>query len=154
MTSSLAPVVKSVHSSITRPLPFHIAVMNLFLFLLLYAEWLIHTPFLSLGGTYNPTISALLSKPVCSAAVVRSYDIERFCWIPRMIGPKGFHLNLNSRCGCGRSRTLGHRNVFPLHHCLLFLPHPPNPLHFHPLVLQFSSTFIPAPHCSSPMQHH
>jgi hypothetical protein len=119
MTSSLAPLLQSVPSSTTSPLPFLFTIQPVFLCLVSYPEWLIRTPPHSLGGSCKHTMSAISLTPATRAAMVHLYDLAQFCWIALIIDSQGFRFNLSSSSSQGGCRTLGHRNDFSL---LLFLP--------------------------------
>jgi len=91
ITSSLSPLLWSIRSCTSRPLPLHTAVQTLFLCLISYAVCLISNQFLSLGGSCKHTTSARRSTPVSSAAIVHSYDLAQLCWIAPIIGCRSSH---------------------------------------------------------------
>jgi len=74
----------------------------------LLPRWLLQSHYIRL--TFNP---------INRAAMLHSYDLAQLCRIALIIGSWGSRLSLSSSPSC--SRTLGHRNVFCLPHCLLFL---------------------------------
>jgi hypothetical protein len=86
MTSSFAPLLQSVPSSTTKLLLLRIAVQTLFLFLILYAEWLIPIPSVSRGDSCKHSPSALGSTRVSNATIVHSYHLAQLCWITQIIG--------------------------------------------------------------------
>jgi len=119
MTSLFTPLLQSVRISATKPLPLRIAVQTVFLFLMLYAEWLIPVPPFSLSGCCKHTKSALHWTPVSSSVIVHPYDLPQLCWITLLIWCQSSHFCFN----CGRRRTLGlgHHDASCLPHCLLSL---------------------------------
>jgi hypothetical protein len=124
ITSSLAPLLRSVGSSTSKPLPFRIAVQTLFFLHISYAEWLIPISPHSVGGSCKHTTSTLHSTPVASAAIVHSYDLAQLCWITVIIGKPGSRSNLSFGLSRGPGRNLsfcfGHCKVSILPRCLLF----------------------------------
>jgi len=109
----------TVRSAATRPLPLRIAVETHCVFLILYAEWLIQIPRVSLGGSCKHTTRALRLTPVSSAATVHSYDHAQLCLITLIICSQVSHWGFShSR---GHDLCLGHHDISRLLRCLLFL---------------------------------
>jgi hypothetical protein len=76
-TSSFAPLLESVRSSTTKPLPLRKAVQNRFTFLIWYAAWLIPIPPLSPShvGSGQKNTWGQDETSGCSALMVHSYDL-------------------------------------------------------------------------------
>ena len=119
MTSSLVSLHTSGRSSNTNPLPLRIAVKSLYLFLILYAGWLITIPPLSLGGCCRLITSALHSTPVSIAPTVHLYDLAQLCGITQIIGSEGSRVS--SRGSRSHSLGLGHQDISCLPQFLFFL---------------------------------
>jgi len=119
MTSLISPLRKCIRSSTTKPLPFSITLTIQFLFLILYAGWLIPIPPLSHCGSCMHPTSALRLTHICSAAMVQSYDLAQCCWVTVGMGSRGSRFRF--RCGRGRSLGLSHHDVSCRHRFLLFL---------------------------------
>jgi len=120
MTSSLVPLLVSIHSSTTRLLHLHIAIQTLFLFLNLNAEWQIPIPPFSLGGSWKDMMSALHFTLVPSTVMVPSDNLVQWFWITLMIGIHGICFCF-SPCFCrggSRNLCLGYYDISGYPRCL------------------------------------
>jgi len=113
MTSSFVPLLRSVHSSVTRPLRLDTAVQTLLRFLISYAKWLIAIPPLPTAGFWKITTFAFCSTPVSSAAVVHTKVLVQLCWNAQSIGGGGYNFGLPCSLGHGHFSLLLHHLHFP-----------------------------------------